>query len=310
MNYSIIGKEKKLFGPYNMEKLNLFAELGKLKGNMILVDEDGNKVYASNVVASLSNHPTYGQSVPEEVVSAPEPTKQDDYVVIEPDDSPAYSGVKKSDSYVEINPEPAKSKEPLWTMIGSDGNTYGPYTKAELTSFISENRITPTTILTDEFGRQSQANSLLNFGYQAPAYSNQGYNTPTNYGGQYSQGQGFGRPRYGGNDSGTGPNAVLPMELRGLNWGAFCLGWIWGIAHKTWLSFLLFVPYLGWIMSFVLLFKGNEWAWQNRRFSSVQEFRDVERAWTVWGLVILGIQILFTIIWFIIMVSMGLSDNI
>ena len=308
MNYSVIGKEQKLFGPYTVERLSAFAEAGKLRGNMILVDENGSKVYASNVVPSLMNHPTHGLNVPGESPAPTTTNSSDDYVVIEPDDSPAPTTVSNSNSYVEITPDPITPKEPVWTMIGSDGNSYGPYTKEQLTSFIPENRITPNTILTDESGKQMQANSILSFNYGTSNYGGQYGNQ--GYGSQSYGNQGYGAQGYGGNNSGTGPSATLPAELRGLNWGAFCLGWIWGIAHKTWLSFLLFVPYLGWIMSFVLLFKGNEWAWQNRRFSSIQEFRDVERAWTIWGLVILGIQILFTIIWFIVMVSMGLSGNI
>ena len=313
MNYSVIGKEQKLFGPYTVERLSAFAEAGKLRGNMILVDESGNKVYASIVVPSLMDHPTHGLNVPGETASSPQATtgtSSDDYVVIEPDDSPVNtSNQSNSNDYVEITPNPVVSKEPVWTMIGSDGNSYGPYTKAELTSFISENRITPNTILTDEYGRQSQANSILSFGYQSQSYGNQGYGATSNYGGQYGAGHGYGTSGYDGNSSGTGPNAVLPMELRGLNWGAFMFTWIWGIAHKTWISFLSFVPYLGWIMAFVLLFKGNEWSWQNRRFSSIQEFKDVTKIWNTWGIVFFIINIIGVIIWFIVLIGMGLSSG-
>ena len=97
------------------------------------------------------------------------------------------------------------------------------------------------------------------------------------------------------NDSGTGPGAILPSELKGLNWGAFFLGWIWGIAHNTWLSFLWFVPGFKLIMPFVLLFKGNEWAWQNRKFSSPEEFKEIQRKWTLWGLVALVFYIILFI---------------
>ena len=87
----------------------------------------------------------------------------------------------------------------------------------------------------------------------------------------------------------------LPAELNGLNWGAFFLGWIWGIAHNTWLSLLVFIPYVGWIMSFVLLFKGNEWAWKNRKFSSIQDFKDTEKVWTNWGIGLFILSIVFAI---------------
>ena len=308
MNYQVIGKEQKLFGPYTVERLSAFAEAGKLRGNMILVDESGNKVYASNVVPSLMDHPTHGLNVPGETPAATNVTtpSKDDYVVIEPDDSPVSANVN-SNNYVEITPDPITPKEPTWTMIGADGNSYGPYTKAQLTSFISENRITPNTILTDETGRQIQADSILTFGYGA-TNPVQGYGTQ-GYGVQGYGAQGYGAQGYGGNSSGTGPSAVLPAELRGVNWGAFMFTWIWGIAHKTWISFLTFIPYVGWIMAFVLLFKGNEWSWQNRKFSSIEEFKEVTRIWNTWGIVFFILNIIFCIIYIIILVGMGLSGN-
>ena len=88
MNYSVIGKEQKLFGPYTVERLSAFAEAGKLRGNMILVDENGSKIYASNVVPSLMDHPTHGLNVPGESSAPATTNSSDDYVVIEPDDSP------------------------------------------------------------------------------------------------------------------------------------------------------------------------------------------------------------------------------
>lgn len=86
------------------------------------------------------------------------------------------------------------------------------------------------------------------------------------------------------NDSGTGPTAVLPAELKGVNVGAFFLNWIWAIAHSTWIGLLCFVPYVGVVMQFVLLFKGNEYAWQNRRWDSIEHFKEVQKKWQNWGI--------------------------
>ena len=94
------------------------------------------------------------------------------------------------------------------------------------------------------------------------------------------QGQGY----YGSmNDSGSGSMAQLPLELRGFNWGAFLLSWIWSIGNQSYIGLLSLIPYVGFIMHFVLGFKGNEWAWQNRRWESVEHFRSVQRIWTMWG---------------------------
>lgn len=95
------------------------------------------------------------------------------------------------------------------------------------------------------------------------------------------------------------PSAVLPEELKGLNWGALFLGWIWAIAMKNILAFLLCF-FLGGIGNIICLFTGNQWAWQTRNFASIEEFRQVQKAWFVWGLVIfligIGIGLLVAII--------------
>jgi serine/threonine-protein kinase len=99
-----------------------------------------------------------------------------------------------------------------------------------------------------------------------------------------------------------GVNGPMPAELHGWNWGAFLFSWIWGVAHNVWLSLLAFIPIANVIMPFVLGAKGNEWAWQHRRFENVEQFRAVQRAWTRWGVglliatvIIYGAFIVFTI---------------
>ena len=81
-------------------------------------------------------------------------------------------------------------------------------------------------------------------------------------------------------------------DISGLNWGAFFLTWIWGISHGVWITLLCFVPLIDLIMRFVLLIKGNEWAWEKRAFSNVDEFRQVQRAWMVWGIITIPVGML------------------
>jgi hypothetical protein len=62
---------------------------------------------------------------------------------------------------------------------------------------------------------------------------------------------------------------------------------MWGIGNSVWWSFLVFIPYLGWlVMPWVLAFKGNDWAWQSRRWESVEHFKSVQHTWAVWGWVV------------------------
>lgn len=86
------------------------------------------------------------------------------------------------------------------------------------------------------------------------------------------------------NTSGYGKMSVVPDEVRGgWNWGAFLLNWIWGIGNSTWIALLCFVPFVGMVMPFVLGAMGNQWAWQNKRWESIEHFRRVQRLWALWG---------------------------
>lgn len=109
----------------------------------------------------------------------------------------------------------------------------------------------------------------------------------------------YSTPPVVGNTSGTGPTAIVPEEIKGWNWGAFLLNWIWAIGHQTWIGLLALIPYAGLIMAIILGIKGNEWAWQNRKFDSVEQFREVEKKWTFWGVVVWVVSI---VIWLIVVI--------
>ena len=101
------------------------------------------------------------------------------------------------------------------------------------------------------------------------------------------------------NTSGMGNKAAVPEELGDWNWGGFLLTWIWGIGNNVWLSLLFLIPFLGWsVIPFVLAFKGNEWAWQNKRWESIEHFKRVQHIWAMWGW---GVTIAFTV--FIVIIA-------
>ena len=83
---------------------------------------------------------------------------------------------------------------------------------------------------------------------------------------------------------------------KGLNWGAFLLTWIWGIGNNTWIALLALIPVVNIVMPFVLLFKGNEWAWKNKQWRDEEHFRSTQRKWTIAGLILLAIAVVFVII--------------
>lgn len=99
----------------------------------------------------------------------------------------------------------------------------------------------------------------------------------------------------------------IPEGIKGWSWGAFIFGPIWAVANKTWIGALAFVPYVGFIMSIILGFKGREWAWKNKQWESVEHFNKVQKKWSVWAV---GLIILIIVIGIIVGVSGKASELI
>lgn len=83
----------------------------------------------------------------------------------------------------------------------------------------------------------------------------------------------------GANTSGSiGP---VPDEIKGWNWGAFFWTWLWAVAHNVWIGLIALI--FTFPMNIVLGIKGSEWAWQSRKFESVEQFKATQKKWTIWG---------------------------
>ena len=95
--------------------------------------------------------------------------------------------------------------------------------------------------------------------------------------------------------SGQGKNSAVPEEIKGWNWGAFWLNWIWGIGNSTYIALLMFVPFVNLVMPFVLGAKGNQWAWQNREWKDIEHFKRVQKNWARvgFGLVVVLVPLFF-----------------
>lgn len=85
------------------------------------------------------------------------------------------------------------------------------------------------------------------------------------------------------NTSGHGEYSSVPVEIKGWNWGAFWLTWIWGISNRTYISFLAFVPVINFFIPFYLGSKGNELSWKNREWTDTEKFKEEQKIWTIAG---------------------------
>ncbi len=102
-------------------------------------------------------------------------------------------------------------------------------------------------------------------------------------------------------------NEENPYNIKQWNWGAFWLSWIWGIANRSFKTFWVLIPYFGFIWMFVCGAKGNEWAWQNKNWSSVNEFNNVQKKWAIVGnSIAIMLVVLFSLIFFI---AVNTNDN-
>jgi hypothetical protein len=100
------------------------------------------------------------------------------------------------------------------------------------------------------------------------------------------------------NTSGQGESAIVPEEVKGWSWAGFGLTWIWGVFNGVLISLLVLIPFpffsLAWAI--VLGVKGREWAWRNKRWDSVEHFKNSQRPWDIAGIVIFAIGVVALIV--------------
>ena len=122
------------------------------------------------------------------------------------------------------------------------------------------------------------------------------------------------------NNSGQGKDSVVPAEVKGYSWGAFTLSWIWGIFNNSWFTMFAFlgailslIPFIGWLIPWALCiwfgFRGNEWAWQNKKWESVEHFHKVQRIWAIVGLALFGIGIVLSVLLFAVGILAGIAGS-
>ena len=98
------------------------------------------------------------------------------------------------------------------------------------------------------------------------------------------------------NTSGQGESAIVPQEVKGWSWAGFGLTWIWGVFNGVFISLLCLIPFFAFVWAIVLGVKGREWAWRNKKWDSIEHFKNTQRPWDIAGIVLFAIWVVVVIL--------------
>ena len=125
-------------------------------------------------------------------------------------------------------------------------------------------------------------------------------------------------PRLDPLPSGNDPAALDIARREGWNWGGFLVPYLWLIGHGqvSWGMVLLvssLVPFLSFLHLFAyplialtLGFRGYEMAWRHQPYHSLDQMRESERTWGVWGLLsVVAFVAVMVLSFFYLRVMMG-----
>jgi len=98
------------------------------------------------------------------------------------------------------------------------------------------------------------------------------------------------------NTSGQGASAIVPEGVKGWSWAGFGLTWIWGVFNGVLISLLCLIPVFAIVWAFVLGAKGKEWAWRNKKWDSVEHFKNTQRSWDIAGIVVFAISMVALVV--------------
>lgn len=117
------------------------------------------------------------------------------------------------------------------------------------------------------------------------------------------------------NSNGKSPDD-MPVSLKGFNWGAFLLTFIWGIPHKAWIT-LWAIPLiwfqlplgLNWVLLLALQIycgiKGNDWAYAVDYQKSEYEFKMKQIKWTIFAF---ALQFVIPVCFFTILILFAVKS--
>lgn len=115
---------------------------------------------------------------------------------------------------------------------------------------------------------------------------------------------------YGGAGEAPVSSASAPSSERvdGWNWGAFYFGWLWAVCNGIYWPLIVLIPYIGWavglIVNIILGINGNRWAWEAKRWDSLESFRQVQHKWAVAALVCFALSVIGVVVFMSTLLSL------
>lgn len=158
--------------------------------------------------------------------------------------------------------------------------------------------------------------------YGGASQNQQPYGSQQQYGGQqqysqpqYAQAQYNGQQNYGNASAPSQQQSKFDdRDLDRWHWGAFFLGWIWGVFnHVYWtLVALIPIPLLGLVINIIAAIKGRRQSWENGRWrpEDYERFEKNQKGWSIAGIVVFGVCVLLSIIsWSILASTLSIISN-
>lgn len=115
--------------------------------------------------------------------------------------------------------------------------------------------------------------------------------------------------RHGGTIVESFPAKEIPAsapDTSKWNWGAFGIYPIWGFFNGCGWAILISL-FFGWlypIPNIIFGFYGSRWSWQNKRWGSAAEFQRVQSNWTIWGILVFCLNLVFVLFWALFALSL------
>lgn len=102
--------------------------------------------------------------------------------------------------------------------------------------------------------------------------------------------------------SGLRREDLVPVEVKGWNWGAFLACVPWGLGNRVWIVLLALIPWpvpglMALVLAVAMGLKGSELAWRSKRWASVEDFRAAQRRWAIAGVVLNVVSIAVMVAW-------------